>query len=144
VNAKDESSRSALLRITKPRCVLVYALAPDALPAAEANRQFNDFIADRRLPLVVYHDHFIGRPGGLALFYAETVAEREALVRAEGLTGWEVQLHPLIFSHSPAAFDEQIAFTLRAYRGQDWEALQKERRPAYGNPAREADTAEEE
>jgi hypothetical protein len=43
-----------------------------------------------------------------------------------------------------AAFDEQTAFTLRAYREVDWEALQKEKRPSYGrDPAREAETAQE-
>jgi hypothetical protein len=50
----------------------------------------------------------------------------------------------LIFSHSPSALDAQIAFTLRAYRDVDWEALQRDKRPAYGNPNREAETAEEE
>ena len=51
---------------------------------------------------------------------------------------------PLIFSRSPSVFDEQIAFTLRAYRGANWETLQKEQRPSFGNPGREAETAEEE
>jgi hypothetical protein len=55
-----------------------------------------------------------------------------------------VDIQPLIFSHSPSAFDEQIAFTLQAYRGVDWELLQKDKRPAYGNPSREAETAQEE
>jgi hypothetical protein len=50
----------------------------------------------------------------------------------------------MIFSSSPSAFDEQVAFTLRAYRDMNWESLQKEKRPAYGNAAREAETAEEE
>jgi len=49
----------------------------------------------------------------------------------------------LIFSFSPAAFDEQIAFPLKAYRGVDWGRLQKEQRPSYGNPGIEAETAEE-
>jgi hypothetical protein len=41
-------------RIAKPRCFLLYALAPDGLPAAEANRVLNEFIADRGLPLALY------------------------------------------------------------------------------------------
>jgi hypothetical protein len=60
------------------------------------------------------------------------------------LEGWHVEIQPLIFSHSPSALDAQIAFTLRAYRGVDWETLQKDNRPAYGSPNREAETAEEE
>ena len=59
------------------------------------------------------------------------------------LVGWHVEIQPLIFSHSPSAFDEQIAFTLRAYSGVTWETLRKEQRPSFGNPSREAETAEE-
>ncbi len=131
-------------RIQKPRCFLVYALAPQDMPAAEANRLFNEFIADRGLPPAIFHDHFIGEPGGVAVFYVEGPQARDALLEQEHLKGWRVQVQPLIFSYSPSAFDEQTAFTLKAYRGLDWESLQKEQRPSYGNPAREAETAEEE
>lgn len=128
-------------RIRKPRCFLVYAQAPDSISPQEANLIFNDYIADKGLPLALYHDHFIGQPGGVAIFYAETADERAALAQSTRLVGWQVEIHPLIFSHSPAAFDAQIAFTLRAYRGADWEQVQHEQRPAYGNPRREAETA---
>ena len=128
--------------ITRPRCWLVYALAPAGLPAAEVNQRFNAYIGDRRLPLVLYHDHFIGQPGGLAIFFAETEPERQALKNSAALTGWRVEMHPLVFSHSPAGFDAQIAFTLRAYRGLDWEHLRHIEWPAHGDPARAADTEE--
>ncbi|HLF73445.1 MAG TPA: hypothetical protein VI524_03800 [Anaerolineales bacterium] len=131
-------------RIRRPRCFLLYALAPAELPAAEANRILNAFIADGRLPLALYHDHFIGQPGGIVIFYVETTEQRDALLSQTYLDGWHVQVQPLIFSGSPSGFDEQIAFTLRAYRGMDWEALRREQRPVYGNPGREAETAEEE
>ncbi|HZW04463.1 MAG TPA: hypothetical protein VFF68_11090 [Anaerolineaceae bacterium] len=131
-------------RIKKQRCFLVYALAPEDLPAREANRIFNEFIADQALPLAIFHDHFIGQPGGVAIFYVENAAQRDALVRMDHLHGWQVQVQPLIFSFSPSAFDEQIAFTLRAYRDRDWEQVQIDKRPAYGNPAHEAETAQEE
>ncbi len=134
---------NATVRVTRPRCFLLYALAPEGMPASDANRLFNAFIADRRLPLPVFHDHFIGRPGGLAIFYAATAAERQALAESRGLEGWQVDVHPLIFARSPAGFDEQIAFTLRAYRGLDWEQLQREPQPETGDPAREAETAAE-
>jgi hypothetical protein len=130
--------------VSRPRCFLVYALAPQGVSPAEANRQFNAYVGERSLPLVVFHDHFIGQRGGIALFYAETATERESLWRSSDLLKeWRVEIHPLIFSHSPAAFDEQIAFTLSQYRGENWERLQRERRPAFGDPAREAETAEE-
>ena len=129
--------------IRKPRCFLLYALAPESIAPAEANRIFNEYVANPRLPLVLFHDHFIGQPGGVAIFYVETPAGREALYDNTSLAGWRVEIQPLIFSYSPAAFDEQIAFTLRAYRNADWESLQQEKRPAYGNPRREAETASE-
>jgi hypothetical protein len=130
-------------RISKPRCFLLYAIAPGGLPASEANRILNAFIGDPALPLAIFHDHFIGQSGGLVIFYVETTAERDALLAQTYLEGWNVEIQPLIFSHSPSAFDEQIAFTLRAYRGMNWEALQKEQRPSFGNPSREAETAQE-
>lgn len=133
----------SLRRIKKSRCFLVYALAPENLPASEANRIFNEYIAEPGLPLALYHDHFIGQPGGIAIFFVETPQERDALLDQKFLDGWQVEYQPLIFSYSPAAFDEQIAFTLKAYRGVDWERLQKEQRPSYGNPGVEAETAQE-
>lgn len=132
-----------IARIRKPRCFLVTALAPEGTRPGDANRLFNQFVADRSMPLVLFHDHFIGEPGGVAIFFLETPEERERLARAETLAGWQMAVRPLIFSYSPAAFDEQIAYTLRAYRDGDWETLRQEQRPAYGNPAREAETATE-
>ena len=131
-------------RIRRPRCFLVYALAPEGLPASEANREFNEFVADPSFPLAIFHDHFIGRPGGAAIFYAENESERQTLLTNTHLVGWHIETRPMVFSHSPAAFDEQIAFTLKAYRACDWEELQQEQRPRYGSASREAETAEEE
>jgi hypothetical protein len=131
------------MKFTKPRCVLVYALAPDTLRPADANRLMNEFVADRTLPLVLYHDHFIEKRGGLAIFFVSSVEERDALENTTHLEGWHVEFRPLIYSYSPAAFDEQIAYTLNAYRGRDWQELRAEERPAYGDPRAEADSAEE-
>lgn len=131
-------------RFKNPRCVLVYALAPVGMKAADANREFNEFVGDRSLPLVLFHDHFLGRAGGVAVFYVEPREQQIVLSSSAHLSGWDVEMRPLIFAHSPAAFDEQTAFTLRAYREMDWEVLQREQRPSYGNPRREAETAAEE
>lgn len=133
-----------LRRVRKPRCYILLGVAPETLSAAEANRIFNEFVADRRLPLAVFHDHFIGRPGGVAIFYVENPEERDALLDQTALAGWHLEIHPMVFSYSPSAFDEQIAFTLRQYRGQGWEAVRREARPSFGSPAREAETAQEE
>ena len=129
-------------RIQKPRCFLLYTLAPTGMTASEANRILNNFIGDPALPLAIFHDHFIGQAGGLVIFYVETIQERDALLAQKHLDGWHVEIQPLIFSHSPSALDEQIAFTLRAYRGVDWETLQREKRPRFGNPSLEAETAQ--
>ena len=132
-----------LLQVRRPRCILIVARAPTGLPPAEANRIFNEFVGSRTLPLAIFHDHFIGEAGGVAIVFAESEAERKALLSNTLLDNWSVELHPLVFSHSPAAFDEQIAFTLKAYRGVDWEELQRQRRPRYGSASREAETAAE-
>jgi hypothetical protein len=132
-----------LPKIQKPRCFLVYALAPKDLPATKANELFNAYVADSKRGLSLFHDHFIGQRGGVAIFFVETAKEREALENLGELADWQVDIHPLIFSYSPAAFDEQIAFTLKAYRNADWESLQREKRPTYGSPRQEAETGEE-
>jgi hypothetical protein len=123
----------------KPRCVLVYALAPKGMPAAEANRIFNTFVGDRSLPLVVYHDHFIGTPGGLAIFYVASARERSVLYEQTHLEDWRVEFQPLIFSYSPAAFDDQIAFTLRQYRDLRWDAVRGQRYTTSGDASRDGD-----
>ena len=64
-------------RISKPRCFLLYALAPKDMPAAEANHTLNAFIGDPALPLAIFHDHFIGQAGGIVIFYVETPEERD-------------------------------------------------------------------
>ncbi len=132
-----------LSHIQKPRCFLVYALAPEGFSARDANLIFNSFIADKSLPTPIFHDHFIGQPGGVAIFYVESPEERDILLAQKHLDGWQVDYQPLIFSYSPSAFDEQTAFTLKAYRGLNWDTVQKEERPSYGDPIHEAETAEE-
>ena len=105
----------------KSRCMLVCALAPEQMKAADANDQFNAFVADRDLPLVLFHDHFIGRSGGCAVFAVNSALEHDALADNDLLSGWNVTMHPLVFSRSPIGFDEQIAFTMKTYRDLDWE-----------------------
>lgn len=134
-----------ITRIRRPRCYLLYALAPEGVAPADANQVINAICADETLPLALYHDHFIGQIGGMVIFYADSDAERTALQNEldDHLATWTYTLHPLIYSHSPAALDEQIAYTLRAYREQDWHSLRHEKRPSYGDPHQEAHTGKE-
>lgn len=129
--------------IRKSRCFLVYALAPEGLSAAEANRTFNQYVEDPARGLSLYHDHFIGEPGGVAIFYVEDANQRAALEDPGPLADWRLEVRPLVFARSPGAFDEQIAFTLRAYRSADWKHLRQLQRPQYGRPEEEADLARE-
>ncbi|MDJ0754150.1 MAG: hypothetical protein QNJ45_11565 [Ardenticatenaceae bacterium] len=132
------------MKFRKPRCVLVYALAPEGTKPPDANQAINAMSADQNLPLILWHDHFLGVPGGVMLFFVENEAERDALINSPHLAGWHVEMRPLIYSFNPAAFDEQIAYTMKAYRGQDWEIVRQESRPSYGNPREEVLSAEEE
>ncbi|BAS26182.1 hypothetical protein [Limnochorda pilosa] len=129
--------------IRKPRCFLVCALAPEGFSAAEANRTLNEYVADPARGLCLYHDHFIGGPGGVAVFYVENQDQRAALEDLGPLTRWRVEVRPLVFARSPSAFDEQIAFTLRAYRSADWKHLRQQDRPHYGEAEEEAHSATE-
>ncbi len=127
----------------KPRCFFLYAMAPNGLLPAAANKAINDLIGLPELPLCLYHDHFIGAPGGLAIFDVQDLAEIEAITAAAGelLKGWKVDLRPLVFSFNPAAFDEQIAYTQSAYGNTDWNQLRLQHRPTYCDPRIETETA---
>lgn len=106
------------------RCFLIYATSPDSVNAKEAHRLFNAYIADPSRGISLYHDHFVGKPGGgLAIFYVENKEQKIALSEPGILQGWSIISHPLTFSRTPGSFDEVIAFTLAAYRGLDWEIL---------------------
>lgn len=56
-------------QIRKPRCFLVYALAPQEIAPGEANRRFNEYVADR-----------------------SPAEEREALSLPGALEGWQIEV----------------------------------------------------
>jgi rhodanese-related sulfurtransferase len=98
------------------RCFLVYALAPKGTSARDANDRLNEYVADRRRGLAVWHDHFIGVHGGAVVLDVRS-PEEEALLDAPGpLAGWRVSTHPLTFSLSAVGFAAQTSFTLEQYR----------------------------
>ncbi len=98
----------------RERCYLVYALAPLGINARQANELFNEYIGDHARGLAVYHDHFIGRHGGLAVFEVTTEEQKAKL---DGpLEDWEVTSYPLTYSRTAVGFVAQAEFTLRAYR----------------------------
>ena len=99
------------------RCYLVYALAPAGTTAREANDKLNEYVADGRRGLAVWHDHFIGTHGGAVVLDVRTEAERALLDDAGPLAGWHLAVHPLTFSLSAVGFSAQASFTLEEYRG---------------------------
>lgn len=142
---EEKIMKLTLAPAKKPRCVFMYAIAPAGFNPAKANTAVNTLIARKDIPLCVYHDHFIGQPGGIGIFDIRDLAEVDGLVKAcaEELNEWNVDIRPLIFSHNPGALDEQIRYTLSAYGGTDWNVLKQENRPSY-NTSEEANSASDE
>jgi len=109
------------------RCYLVYALAQAGVSAREANELLNEYIADRRRGIVVFHDHFTGTPhGGLAVFDIPDDAARELLEDPGPLEGWDVQVHGLTFSLAATGFAAQMELTAKEYSGKTLEELAAE------------------
>jgi hypothetical protein len=113
----------------RERCHLVYALAPDGVPARAANDALNEYIGDPRRGIPVFHDHFTGRPhGGLAVFEVRSEDELAMLDDPGPLEGWRIAHHPLVFALTAVGFAAQSAFTLEAYGKQTLEELRANER----------------
>lgn len=113
----------------KERCHLVYALAPEGVSAREANDLLNEYIGDRSRGIVVYHDHFIGRHGGVAVFEVRSDEEEAKLADPGPLEGWQLESYPLTFSLTAVGFVGQAEFTLRNYAGTTLDELAAAERP---------------
>ena len=98
------------------RCYLVYALAPEETSAREANDRLNEYVADARRGLSVWHDHFVGTHGGAVVLDVRSEEEQALLADPGPLAGWAIAVHPLTFSLSAVGFDAQARFTLERYR----------------------------
>jgi len=98
------------------RCVLVHALAPDGMTARQANDSLNEYVADRRRGLAVWHDHFVGVHGGAVVLDVRSDEERALLDDPGPLADWRLSVHPLTFSLSAVGFAAQTSFTLEQYR----------------------------
>jgi hypothetical protein len=112
---------------TRRRCYLVYALAPEGTTARAANDQLNEYIGDRRRGVIVFHDHFTGKPHGGVAVWDVTTDEQVALLEDLGqLAGWDIHVHPLTFALAAGGFAAQMEFTLDAYAGKTLAQLQVE------------------
>jgi hypothetical protein len=98
------------------RCWIVTGYPADGATMAQANDQFNAFVADVRRGPLLFHDHFADRPGGVAVFAPDTPEELAALQDRGTLAGWDLSVHPLIFAEGAIGFLFQIDYTMIAYR----------------------------
>jgi hypothetical protein len=98
------------------RCVLVHALAPAGTTARQANECLNEYVAQRRRGLAVWHDHFVGVHGGAVVLDVQSDEQRALLDHPGPLEGWQLSVHPLTFSLSAVGFSAQTSFTLEQYR----------------------------
>ena len=105
------------MRMASGRCFVVYALAPEGTTAREANDRLNEYVADPRRGLSVWHDHFVGTHGGAVVLDVRSDEERALLDDPGPLVGWQVAAHPLTFSLSAVGFAAQTSFTLESYCG---------------------------
>jgi hypothetical protein len=105
------------------RCVLVYALPPEATSAREANDPLNEYVAERRRGLAVWHDHFVGVHGGAIVLEVRSDEEETLLNEPGPLASWQLFVHPLTFSLSAVGFAAQTSFTLERYRDVTLEEL---------------------
>ena len=114
----------------RQRCYLVYALAPDGVSARAANDRLNEYISNRRRGIVVFHDHFTGRPhGGLAVFDVRDETAHQLLTEPGPLTGWRLGVHALTFALAATGFAAQMELTAEAYAGKTLEELRAEEEP---------------
>jgi hypothetical protein len=105
------------------RCVLVHALAPEGTTARQANDRLNEYVADRRRGLAVWHDHFVGVHGGAVVLDVRGDDEQALLDDPGPLSDWRLSVHPLTFSLSAVGFAAQTSFTLEQYRDVSLEEL---------------------
>lgn len=101
----------------KNRCYLVYALAPSDASVRSSNHLFNDYIADRARGLIVFHDHFVHRPGGIAVFDVRTDEQAKMLDDPGPLTGWQIEVHGLAHALTAVGFVAQMDYTIEQYGG---------------------------
>lgn len=86
------------------------------MTAREANDRLNEYVADSRRGLSVWHDHFVGAHGGAVVLDVRTEDELALLDDPGPLAGWETAVHPLTFSLSAIGFAAQASLTLESYR----------------------------
>jgi len=88
----------------KEKCYAVIAFAPKNMSLHDADTVFNEFISDSSRGTVLYHDHFVGRAGGIAIFHVSSEGELRQLQNESCLNGWDVMICPLTFTENLSSF----------------------------------------
>lgn len=107
----------------KSRCYLVYGIAPDRINAKKANYSLNEWIKNKALGKIIYHEHFANKPlGGIAVFEMNSQEEidylkQESKNQDSFLFGWNLTYHPMLHSTNTERFVFQTQYTLSSYRG---------------------------
>jgi hypothetical protein len=114
------------LKFFKKKCYVLIAYSPGGMSLSEADVAFNEFISDKSNGMVLFHDHFVGRSGGIAIFFVDSQGELDSLQSKERLKDWELQIYPLTFTEIPVEFLYQIDFTMGVYRGKRLRQLYSE------------------
>jgi hypothetical protein len=107
----------------------VYALAPSDANVRSSNHLFNDYISNSRRGLVVFHDHFVNRPGGIAVFDVRSDEEAKMLDNPGPLDGWKIEIYGLAHSITAVGFAAQMNYTLEQYGGTTLDVLASEEEP---------------
>ena len=97
-------------------CWAVWAYAPEGVTMRQASDAINAIVADKARGLVLFHDHFADKPGGMAIFDIETKEQLAALQEPGPVEGWDFRTHPLIFAGGALRFLFQCDYTMQAYR----------------------------
>ncbi len=100
----------------KRRCYVLYAEAPAGTRQRDAIPAFNAYCADRTKG-VLFHDHFIGAPGGIGIFWAHSPQVLATLQAPGALVGWRLALHPLVHAADPVRLLYQTDYTMTVYTG---------------------------
>jgi len=101
-------------------------LHPRKLSMNDTDVAFNEFIDDKSKGLVLFHDHLLGRIGGLAIFFIGHQKELDSLQDDRAIKGWDLQIFPLTFIELPIEFLYRTDFTLGVYRGRGLRELYAE------------------
>ena len=108
------------------RCFSRRRARPGGDDGPEANELLNEYVAERRRGLAVWHDHFgggRGGHGGALVLDVRSDEERVLLDDPGPLAGWRLAVPLLTFSLSAVGFAAQTSFTLERYRDVSLEEL---------------------